>query len=265
MADLQEVVQLLLKQPNILCDMANNIGLTPLYNAAEKGSKEVVRMLLAKGAFLETIVDRKTPEYWINKRFPGLLDQIDTVENRTSRDSPEAELFKTLYYKPSNFKADLERLGQGNGLNLDATNGTLTLLQYCCDLGYADLVDALLEAGADPNKANEHDKRPPVVLAAYHGYHLILRVFKLRFLDHGLPVHFANTDEVRRETVLHTVLKAESKAYSNREQRDYAKCLKLLLDDESAQFQENLAEAINAQDNMGNTPLHIAAQVNLQS
>ena len=146
MADLQEVVQLLLKQPNILCDMANNIGLTPLYNAAEKGSKEVVRMLLAKGAFLETIVDRKTPEYWINKRFPGLLDQIDTVENRTSRDSPEAELFKTLYYKPSNFKADLERLGQSNGLNLDATNGTLTLLQYCCDLGYADLVDALLEA-----------------------------------------------------------------------------------------------------------------------
>ena len=102
---------------------------------------------------------------------------------------------------------------------------------------------------------------PPVVIAAYHGYHLVLRVFKLRSLDHGLPVEFSATDEVRKETVLHTVLKAESKAYSNREQRDYGKCLKLLLDDEDKTFQQNLAEAVNAQDNMGNTPLHIAAQV----
>ena len=105
---------------------------------------------------------------------------------------------------------------------------------------------------------------PPVVIAAYHGYHLVLRVFKLRFLDHGLPVEFSATDDVRKETVLHTVLKAESKAYSNREQRDYGKCLKLLLDDEDKTFQQNLAEAVNAQDNMGNTPLHIAAQVNIK-
>ena len=242
--------------------MANNLGLTPLYNAAEKGSEAVVRMLLAKGAFLGTRVDRKTAEDWINKRMPGLLDQMNTVENRKSRDSPEAELFKTLYYKPSSFKADLERLSKSNKqLDLDANDGSYTLLQYCCDLGFADLVDALLAAGADPNKSGEHNKRPPVVIAAYHGYHLVLRVFKLRFLDHGLPVDFGSTDEVRKETVLHTVLKAESKAYSNREQRDYAKCLKLLLDDESGQFQENLADAVNAQDNMGNTPLHIAAQV----
>ena len=106
---------------------------------------------------------------------------------------------------------------------------------------------------------------PPVVIAAYHGYHLVLRVFKLRSLDHNLPVEFSATDDVRKETVLHTVLKAESKAYSNREQRDYGKCLKLLLDDEDKTFQQNLAEAVNAQDNMGNTPLHIAAQVKLQN
>ena len=261
-ADLQEVVQLLLQQPKILCDMANNLGLTPLYNAAEKGSESVVRMLLAKRAFLGTKVDRKTAEDWINKRMPGLLDQINTVENHKSRDTPEAELFKTLYYKPSSFKADLERLSTDNRVDLDANDGSYTLLQYCCDLGFADLVDALLAAGADPNKVGEHNKMPPVVIAAYHGYHLVLKVFKLRFLEHGLAVDFASADDVREETVLHTALKEESKAYSNREQRDYAKCLKLLLDDGSPQFQENLAEAVNAQDNMGNTPLHIAAQVN---
>ena len=261
-ADLQEVVHLLLQQPKILCDMANNLGLTPLYNAAEKGSESVVRMLLAKRAFLGTKVDRKTAEDWINKRMPGLLDQINTVENHKSRDTPEAELFKTLYYKPSSFKADLERLSTDNRVDLDANDGSYTLLQYCCDLGFADLVDALLAAGADPNKVGEHNKMPPVVIAAYHGYHLVLKVFKLRFLEHGLAVDFASADDVREETVLHTALKEESKAYSNREQRDYAKCLKLLLDDGSPQFQENLAEAVNAQDNMGNTPLHIAAQVN---
>ena len=256
------IMQLLLDQPSIQYDLANNLGCTPLFNAAEKGTEGVVRALLEKGACITTEVDSKTAEQLITKRFSGMLDKIDTSNNRRSNDSPEASLFKTLYYKPSEFGAELERLGRIHKLNLDADNGTFSLLQYCCDMGHADLVDLLLTAGASADQVGPHNKMPPVVIACHHGYHPVLRVFKRRFAEHGLPVNFCATDhEGRNENVLHKALKAESKAWSNREQRNYSECLKLLLDDESAPFKSAMSGVVNGQDNLHNTPLHIAAQL----
>ena len=260
-----EVVQLLLAQDNLHYDLANNLGLTPLYQAAEKGTEGVVRALLKQGACLNTLVDGKTAEQWIMERMPGLLDTpgLNTAKNRQSKDTPDAVLFKTLYSSPKDFGATLARLTKAGSVDLDSNDGSYTLLQYCCDLGYADLADQLLAAGARADHVGPHNKMPAVVWAAHHGYHLVLRVFKRRMLDHGVAVDFSATDTVRKETVLHKVLKAESKAYSNREQRKYSECLKLLLDDESPTFQRSLAGAVNAQDNMGSTPLHVAAQVTL--
>ena len=106
-----------------------------------------------------------------------------------------------------------------------------------------------------------NNKIPPVVWAAHHGYYKVIKVFKKKFLEQHVQVDFsANDNNVRKENVLHKVLKAESKAYINRDQRNYSECIKLLLDDDTDKFKNNIAAAINAQDNLGNTPLHIAAQ-----
>lgn len=258
---MEEIAKLLLIQDNIQYDMANNLDCTPLFYAAEKGTQGVVRALLKKGSCITTDVEGETPEMFIRRRMPGLLDKMDLTKNRHNRDSPEQMLFRTLYHKPGDFAAKFQQLSRTGRLNLDADNGSYTLLQYCCDLGYSDLVDLLLANGASPNYVGPLNKMPALVWSAHHGYYLVLRVFKRRFLEQGLDVDFSGTDLVRKETVLHKVLKAESKAYSNREHRNYRECLKVLLDDESPKFQNNLAGAVNAQDNLGNTPLHIAAQL----
>ena len=264
--NMKEIVRLLLSYDNINFDMENNLECTPVFFAAEKGTEDVVKLLLKKGACITTTVDEESVEDWISKRMPNVLKEVNTSKNRQSNNSVEAILFKALYHElnqPGGFARKFEELQKENKkLNLDYDDGGYTLLQYCCDLGYHQLVELLLSHGADPNHVGVNNKIPPVVWAAHHGFHLVIKVFKKKFLEEQVFVDFAKTDDsIRKENVLHKVLKAESKAYINKELRNYSECIKLLLDDEDERFKNNLGAAINGQDNLGNTPLHIAAQV----
>ena len=271
--NMMEIISFLLSLDNVQFDLENNLGFTPLAFAAHKGTEEVVRMLVDKGACVTTKFvddeddDINTVEDVIRNRFPRVLSQVSD-KNRQSNNSAEVVLFKLLYkeYKsPGGFKTKLEEYqGLDKKVNLDYDTGGGTMLQYCCDSGHHDLVDTLLDAGADPNKTGVNNKIPPVVWAGHHGYHNIIRVFKTRFIRDKIRVEFAAVDEKseRFENVLHKVLKAESKAPDDeRRLRDYEECLKLLLDDNDPDFKNNIAAAINGQDNLGNTPLHLAAQL----
>ena len=269
---MKEIVELLLAQDNINFDLENNLGFTPLFFAADKGTEDVVRQLLKKGACVTTEVDDedddtvKTVEDKIRKRFPRALDEVATSRNRKSNTSAEATLFKLLYKEftqPGGFKKQLELVvGGKQKVDLDYDSGSSTMLQYCCYHGHHHLVDLLLTHGADPNLVSANNRVPGLVWAAHHGYHEVIRVFKRKFLEENLEVDFARVDEKseRYENVLHKALKAESKAYFNKDLRNYNECLKLLLDDDNERFKNNIAAAINGQDNLGNTPLHVAAQ-----
>ena len=265
---MKEIVTLLLEDESILFDLENNIGISPLSCAVDKGTEEVARLLVRKGACVtgefedEEDDNIRTIEDKLKERFPKLMSEV-TDRNRQSRNSAEAELFKALsaeFSKPGSFRAKFEVVKEGVDLNYD--NGSNTMLQYCAYNGYHDLVELLLGAGADPNKVSLHNKVPAVVWAAHHGYHEVIRVFKRKFIEDHVEVDFARVDEKseRHENVLHKVLQAESRAYANKNLRNYDKCLKLLLDDGNLRFKNNIAAAINGQDNLGNTPLHIAAQ-----
>merc|ERR1712106_13194 len=258
-------MDLLLSRDNINYDTENNIECTPLFYAAEKGTEDAVKALLEKGACITTEVDDETAEDWIKKRMSNVLKEVNTKKNRQNNNSIENILFKTLYNEftnPGGFTRKFEELSDKKAkLDLNYDDGGYNFLQYSCDMGYHDIVDLLLTQGADPNHVGMNNRIPPIVLAAHHGYYKVIKVFKRKFLDQHVQVDFsANDNNVLKENVLHKALKAESKAYINRDERNYTECIKLLLDDETECFKNNIAAAINGQDNLGNTPLHIAAQ-----
>ncbi len=138
-------------------------------------------------------------------------------------------------------------------IDLDASDGCYTFLQLACDRGMWAAARFLLVSGADPGGVTANLATPPLVLAGHHGYHRVLALFRDVAVAGGGDggVDFGATD-AKDENVLHRqileilkyrgkstmrmydcyfrVLKAESKAYHNHQDRNYSKCLAMLLD-----------------------------------
>ena len=95
---------------------------------------------------------------------------------------------------------------------------------------------------------------PPLVLAGYHGYHRVVKVFKAAVMELGCDVNFCAKDKVKEENILHKIIKGESRTSVNAEHRDYDQCLDLLLEDRPS-FRCFILPAVNSRDQIGNTPL----------
>ena len=256
----------LLSRPGINVDHANAIGVTPLYFAVTKGAEEVAELLLKSGASVLTEIDGETVEELLESKMPNLYSRVNLDGNRTNRDTTENQLFHVLYseYVDSGAfeRSWIEAESNNNGkINPNADNGTYTFMQYACDQGLDAVVAFLMSKGADVNKYCVNYRMPPVTIAGHHGYYKIIKLFKeFSVKNPKFAVNFAAVDGIKRENVLHKLLKAESKAYVNLEHRHYDKCLSLLLDDSGLSMQKLIQGAIDAQDQLGNTPLHNAAE-----
>jgi len=252
--------QFVLQRRGVIVDAKNDIGAVPLYFAAESGSVEVIRLLLASGACVTVEVDDEPVEDFIRNTKPEALDGVDLSRNRINRNTFESELFQLLFaepYHPGQFRAEWEKANNNRKVNVEADNGTFTFLQYCCDQGHADLVKFLLDQGADPNAFCASYRIPPFLLAAAHGYYKVMEVFR-DFGGRGkVKVDFCAVDTFKAN-VFHKVLAGESKAHVNARYRDYGRCLDVLLD---PGFVRKVKPAINGQDQLGNSPLHLAAQL----
>jgi ankyrin repeat protein len=118
-----------------------------------------------------------------------------------------------------------------------------TFLQLACKEGYLDIVEFLLECGADVNQTGTHEHRPPVYLACYHGqYDILKRLFKTNEVQVGF---------VEEKSLLHGVLQG----LGDRTPTDgYRKCFRYLLKKQSQ-------IPINHCDVYGHTALHYAAEL----
>ncbi len=271
----ESAIAYLVRQPRVNVDLENSIGVTSLELAIEKGSDQAVRLLLAAGSSVSRMNadgDASLEELLQDKK-PDVYKGADLKRNRRSPNkSAEEELFDILYYedkqsggRSGKFESAWAAAEKNNNASIDADfdNGTYTFLQYACDQGMDGVAGFLLDKGADPNKCAPNYQFPPLVIAGHHGYHRIVRAFKDRALvGDKSAVDMAATDSVRQETVLHKVLKAESRAHANYAGRDYDRCLAALLDDNSKLAQERVVRPlVDAQDRHGNPPLKHAVQV----
>ena len=111
---------------------------------------------------------------------------------------------------------------------------------------------------------------PPVVIAASHGYHKILRLFIDKLPEPELRSMMMMRDEWHgQRTILHEVVRRSSVKMEtgNIDNVDYEECLRLLLDDSNkrrrtgASSMATLTERIiNFRDSYGETVLHYATQ-----
>jgi uncharacterized protein len=132
------------------------MGQTPLMFAAAYNRVDVVKLLLAKGADIAA---------------------TSKVVDLTKLSSPEEEFFRQRAQQQTAAAPGAQRPPDVAGVTrqyryneLVGTSGGFSPLHFATRQGFADVVKALVEGGADVNQVNPGDKSTPLVVATINGY-----------------------------------------------------------------------------------------------
>lgn len=138
----------------------------------------------------------------------------------------------------------------------DESNENHTYLQYACDVGLPEVVESLLEFGADPNKTTHLNDKYPVFIAASKGYVEIIRLL----LESEKFVILHST----KGSVIHQVLNGwaenSNKSDVKNELCDYEKSFNMLLEQCEYNLYKRPKIDINCVDDDGYTCLNIAVK-----
>ncbi len=171
-------------------------GWTPLQRAAFEGHKEIVRLLIAKGAVLDTIHDNRhsalyqaslmghkeivallvaqgadltpTPDGWtplLHASSEGDTQLVDLlIENGADVNTKNASGWTALLYAACAGSTETAKLLLDRGADVDvAADGGQTALLCAAGDGFAEVVELLVEAGADVNAATNQGTTPLIV------------------------------------------------------------------------------------------------------
>jgi uncharacterized protein len=237
--DLKTVEMLVKAAPQAVAQRDKD-GMTPLHRAVQHGHEEVVTFLLDNKAEVDALDSLKfTPLRWaIIDRATGLVETLlqhgAAVNPRNKRPPPPL-------YEAAGRSGELEVIKLLLAYKADVNGGDAadrTPLLHAAETGQTDVVRLLLTHHAEVN-LQDHWGRIPLELAANQGHPDTVRVM----LDAGADVHaYCKFDA---GTPLHWAADGLPAA-----ERGSAEAARLLLD---------RGAAINATNEDGNTPLHLAA------
>lgn len=132
---------------------------------------------------------------------------------------------------------------------INCDNGTYTILQYACHYGLPEVVEVLLDLGADLNRTTAHCSKLPIFIASYRGFADIIELF----LNSGKDVRY----QTEHNNVLLEVAKGSNREHGELSVKDelcdHGRSIQLLLSVDS-QYDINLVDSPYQ-----NTCLHYAA------
>lgn len=180
-------------------DNGGKKGKQPLFGACRTRNIGAVNILLENGADPNALTESNYSPLWVSAR-DGMADVVEAlvkhgadpnwVDERSNIDCV------TVACSEGNAETALALLGGTipyNVANVE-TEGSTALWVSAAE-GYADVVAALLDLGADPNRANNY-MRTPLMAAALQGHHDVCKML----LDNGADMNLADEN---KETALY--------------------------------------------------------------
>ncbi|CAN4108578.1 unnamed protein product [Withania somnifera] len=140
-------------------------GATALHHAAGNGHIELVKLLLSKGVDVDIQSDAGTPLVWA-----AGLGQEDAVKVLVEHhanlyaQTEDDNISPLVSAVAANSLPCVELLVKA-GANVNVRAGEATPLLIAADNGSAEMINCLLQAGADPNAADEDGNKPIQVAA----------------------------------------------------------------------------------------------------
>ncbi|XP_049777110.1 transient receptor potential cation channel protein painless-like [Schistocerca cancellata] len=254
---LKECLEFLLEDPKLDVNRPSRQNRTAILNAALKKNLTVLATMLDTGRFdvdVPALRDKETARDLIKRCFPDLV--LPAAGSVQKTEDTTISLFRLLYNREvdgfiQKLDAALEKdpvlSTEEKEKFLNSDDGMWTLLQYACNFGMTEVVQKLLLEGADPNATSRSRRAQlPSIAAAASGYIDILHLLLKR---KGTLLAPRNGGD----NALHAVLKD---LHWNPENSDRHGCFDLLMQ----YIEKNYGIIdINAPDNNGDTPLHLAA------
>jgi ankyrin repeat protein len=246
-------IRLLMNQSGINVNTLNRKGYTAVHLGAQNDATEMVHTILVHAGDDLDVDSFKAPNGKTGRdtilekcpEFASLLPEHGRVTKKTIDSST---LFQCLYHR--DFDSFSAAINLVPNVQLDKSDGSRTLLQYCAENGLERPAIALLDRGVNPNGTCLAEPRPPALLACYGGHPAIL----ILFLRGGSEFVDLETAVGGEGTAFHAVLNSQ-RADTLTVHRDYKTCLDMLL-----KYLPKLKIDINAVDLRGNTALHYAAK-----
>ena len=230
-----DIVDALIKRPDVNLNVRNENGYTPLHIAAGRGREQSARLLIDAGADIN-IPDHKQRTALHMAADWGYDDIVDALIKRpdVNINSRDGDGLTSLHIAADNGRAASARLLIDAGADINISDHKQrTALHMAADLGYDDIVDALI-------------KRPDVNINP-------------RYEDGNTPLHIA-VDNRRTESARLLIDAGADINISNNSQWTALHMAADLGDDDIVDALIKRPDVnINSRDGDGNTPLHSAA------